>query len=205
MAGETVGTRAPGRWSVFWIAVWLAVALIIAKAVAPKESFEVIAQTRSEYLRNLAVLVHQDLMYAVGLGVVGAALLFLSRRRQRLGTVAWISMLLVGVVSVIFAVASVPLFRYLGTPLTYPMLHVAGGLCGRFSNGRAAGRSLCETASGCDASRATAERDRGRARIGVVQISESLREQIRYDAPARARGVPQPGVHERLLASRHDG
>jgi hypothetical protein len=35
-------------------------------------------------------------------------------------------MVLLGAVSVVYAVASVPLFRYLGTPLTYPMLHVAG-------------------------------------------------------------------------------
>src|SRR6184192_2573710 len=121
MAGEAVEPRASGHLTMFWIALWLAVALVGAKAAAPKESFEVVAQTRGEFLHNLAVLVHQDLAFAVGMGLVGAALLFLSRRRQRLQKVVWVSMLLLGVASVIYAVASVPLFRFLGTPLTYPM------------------------------------------------------------------------------------
>ena len=70
MAGERVEGREGGRAAtMFWIALWLAVALVIAKACAPKESFEVVAQTRDEFVHNLAVLVHQDLMYAAAVPV----------------------------------------------------------------------------------------------------------------------------------------
>src|SRR4051812_5844986 len=73
----------------FWIALWLAVALIVCKAAAPKESFEVVAQTSAEKVRYLVVMTHEDLLYAAGVGVVGALLLFLARRRKRAAAAVW--------------------------------------------------------------------------------------------------------------------
>ena len=116
----------PSLAGAFWISLWLAAALVICKAAAPKDSFEVVAKTGAEKVHYLLVMVHQDLMYAVGVGLLGTSLLFLARRRKRAADAIWIGLLLLGVVSVAYAVASVPLFRFLGTPLTYPMLHVAG-------------------------------------------------------------------------------
>jgi arylsulfatase A-like enzyme len=120
--------RLPGASAAFWVALWLAVALVACKAASPKDSFEVVAQTSAEKLRYLQVMTHQDLLYAAGLGVVGAAALFLARRHKRAASAGWATLILLGAASVLYGVASVPLFRYLGTPLTYPMLHVAGNV-----------------------------------------------------------------------------
>src|SRR5439155_676983 len=49
--------------------------------------------------------------------------------RQGLATrthIDWVAMLILGAASVVYAVANIRIFEFLGTPLTYPLLHVAG-------------------------------------------------------------------------------
>src|SRR5262249_7939255 len=46
--------------------------------------------------------------------------------RKRARRLAWAILFAWCIASVIFAVASIPIFHFLGSPLTYPLIHVAG-------------------------------------------------------------------------------
>jgi len=79
-----------------------------------------------EYLRDLTVITSDDLLFAFLVGVSAQFALWATACRPRIERTVWCVLLLLCVVSVIYAVVSVQVFRYLQSPLTYPLLYLAG-------------------------------------------------------------------------------
>jgi arylsulfatase A-like enzyme len=111
---------------VFWPCFWLAVVLCAAKSFHGGDPSSEEIETFRGRLVNLAIFVHQDLIVVLVFGFVWSALIWLSRRRERMARMIWWGGLLLCAASALYAVVSVPIFEQLGTPLTYPLLHVAG-------------------------------------------------------------------------------
>lgn len=126
MAPEPAGRDRGLALSPLAIGTWLAVPLVGAKVVhwglpgAGEGGLPV-------WLRDVFVSSGQDVAFAAGFALLAAALLSLVRRpaaRRALG----IALLAIGALLVLFAVASVPLFAYLRSPLTWPLVYLAGDL-----------------------------------------------------------------------------
>lgn len=116
---------APARRSALWPCLLLALVLFSAKAVAwslPEPN----PKRLGEYVTDLSVSSHEDLLFALGLFALAETALVLSRRRPRLHAVAWWAFVAAGVASAVYAVASVQIFSYLRSPLTYRLLYLAG-------------------------------------------------------------------------------
>jgi arylsulfatase A-like enzyme len=107
-----------------WPAFWLAVACVGAKLVhwsAPALTLDALRT----YLLDVAVSAHQDVAFAAGLALVGALLLRLTAARPRAQAVVWWLYLAFCLVCVVFAVASVQIFAFLRSPLTFALLYLA--------------------------------------------------------------------------------
>ncbi len=119
--------RAPASSpSAFWLGFWLAAVLAGTKAVdlgLPELSPTSILT----YGRDLTVAVHADVLFAVIVGLVGQGLLH-SARRPWLSSSARLLLVLFCVTSVVYAVASVQIFTYLRSPLTYALIYLAGDI-----------------------------------------------------------------------------
>lgn len=111
-----------------WFALWLMIALVVVKASYPASSYETPPRDSAERIGMLAAMVHEDLAFAAALGLIGQVALWSTKRRPRAQRVTFAGLLMVGAICIAFAVASVPMFHFLGTPLTYPLLHVAGNM-----------------------------------------------------------------------------
>jgi arylsulfatase A-like enzyme len=81
-----------------------------------------------DYVRDLAVSVHADLVFAAGFGLAGAALLRALRPHPRSRRAAGWTLLGLGVFSAAYAVVSIQVFDFLRSPLTYPLLYLAGDM-----------------------------------------------------------------------------
>ena len=81
-----------------------------------------------EYLTDISVSSHQDLLFALASGALFQAALWLSRHRRTLQRSLFALLIVWGVVCVTFAVASIQIFAYLRSPLTYPLLYLAGDM-----------------------------------------------------------------------------
>jgi arylsulfatase A-like enzyme len=113
--------------SPFGPALWLAAALFLAKAAhwsLPEPSLRGLRQ----YLVDVGVSAHQDVLVAVGMGLLAAAALRLAARSPRAQRLVWRAYLAAGVLAVVYAVASVQIFAFLRSPLTYPLLYLAGDM-----------------------------------------------------------------------------
>lgn len=80
------------------------------------------------WLRDVGVSSWQDAAFAAGYTVLAFVLLGLARRRPRLQRAVGLALLALSALCVLYAVASVQLFAYLRSPLTYPLLYLAGDL-----------------------------------------------------------------------------
>jgi arylsulfatase A-like enzyme len=110
-----------------WLGLLLAVALVATKAVHwgwPAGS----VWGWHVWLRDVAVSAHQDVAFAAAFGVVAAVLLRVARRWPRIERAFGFGLLALGAFSVLYAVASVQIFSFLRSPLTYPLLYLAGDL-----------------------------------------------------------------------------
>jgi arylsulfatase A-like enzyme len=114
------------RRSAFWPTVWLALALGLAKA-AHWSIPEPTAKRLGEYATDLGVSAYQDVLFAIGFGLLGAAALRLVRGSRAERFVWWIFLALAAF-CVFYAVASVQIFAFLRSPLTYALLYVAGDM-----------------------------------------------------------------------------
>jgi arylsulfatase A-like enzyme len=121
------GARRQGV-SAAWPAVGLAVALVATKAAhwtRPGLSLEAL-QT---WGRDLLASSGSDLLFAVGFFLAGETLLFLLRRWvPRAAPWGYRGIVGCGVICVVYAVASVEIFAFLRSPLTYPLLYLAGDM-----------------------------------------------------------------------------
>ena len=113
--------------SPFWPTLWLALALVLAKA-AHWALPEPTARRLSEYVTDVGVSAHQDVLFAVGFGLVWWLALRTSRGSPRAERYVWRTFLALAAFSVLYAVASVQIFVFLRSPLTYPLLYVAGDM-----------------------------------------------------------------------------
>jgi arylsulfatase A-like enzyme len=113
--------------SFFWPALWLGVGLVAAKAAhwsLPGPSFKRLR----EYALDLWVSAHADLAFALAFGALAAAALRLGEGRPRAQRCLYLALLGLGAACVAYAVASARIFEYLRSPLTYPLLYLAGDL-----------------------------------------------------------------------------
>jgi arylsulfatase A-like enzyme len=105
------------------MALWLAAAKIIPWG-APEADWSGLG----EWLADLAVITHQDLLFAFWTGLAFQGPLWLARRRPRLRRALFATLLGWAAACVTYAVVSVKIFAYLRSPLTYPLLYLAGDL-----------------------------------------------------------------------------
>ena len=126
-SGSSTDARA-GAHSTFWLCLWLAGALAVTKAVHLGLPSEWSPSDLIDYGCNLAIVAHADALYALGVGCVGQLLLGLIARRPKIRRAIRAMLVATCVVSVLYAIASVRVFEYLRTPLTYPLIYLAGDM-----------------------------------------------------------------------------
>lgn len=120
----------PGRGfspSPLALGTWLAVPLVGAKAFhfgRPGAGEGGLAV----WLRDVGVASWQDVAFSAGFALLAALLLGLARRRPALRRAGGAALVALSALLVLWAVASVQLFAYLRSPLTYPLLYLAGDL-----------------------------------------------------------------------------
>ncbi|MBI3462723.1 MAG: LTA synthase family protein, partial [Planctomycetes bacterium] len=124
---RATGVPDHGR-STFWLCFWLATALALTKAVYLGPPPEWSWAGMIDYGSDAAIISHADVLYAVGIGLVGQTALCLSARRAQIERLVWYGLVLFCVVSVVYAIVSVQIFAYLRTPLTYPLIYLAGDM-----------------------------------------------------------------------------
>src|SRR5690349_2944647 len=98
---------------VLWLSVWLAVVLVAVKAVHlgwPTWSLAAL----TEYQRALAIAVHQDLLFVIGLGLSGQALLWMTRRLPRLHKTVWLGLVGLFAFCAFFGIFSHFIFKFVG-------------------------------------------------------------------------------------------
>ncbi len=113
--------------SAFWPTVWLALSLVQAKAVHWSLP-ELTARRLREYSIDLGVSAHQDVLFAVAVGLLAQLALRTTARAPRARRLVWLGFLGFGALSVLYAVASIQIFAFLRSPLTYALLYVAGDM-----------------------------------------------------------------------------
>ncbi|HET9317373.1 MAG TPA: sulfatase [Vicinamibacteria bacterium] len=107
------------------LAACLAVPLVAAKAVHWGRPG---SYGWGAWLRDLAVSAHQDVAFAAGFGLVAAVCLHLLGRWPRAQARVGAAFVAVGAGFVLYAVASVQVFAFLRSPLTYALLYLAGDM-----------------------------------------------------------------------------
>ncbi len=125
----------PPRRSAFWMTLLLIVALVGCKAadmwtldppLMPSGWWKVGAPALNpliSFLAKVALISHEDVLYAIGLGIAAQVLLWLTWPLPRLQRALWIFLLVIFTINALFGLASVKLFEYLHQPLTWPMLY----------------------------------------------------------------------------------
>ena len=116
-----------GEPSAFWPTVWLALSLVLAKAVHWSLP-ELTARRILEYATDLGVSAHQDVLFAIAVGLLAQLTLRLTAPVPRVQRLVWRGFLSFGALCVLYAVASIQIFAFLRSPLTYPLLYVAGDM-----------------------------------------------------------------------------
>jgi hypothetical protein len=103
-------------------------AFVLAAALLPPL---VLAQTAhwerpAVYWRDVLVAAHADVAFALGFGLVAWALLRPARSRPRLARRLGLGLTALGAFAALYAAVSMHVFAYLRSPLTYPLLYLAG-------------------------------------------------------------------------------
>lgn len=112
------------RRSAAWPAFWLGVASVGAK-LAHWSAPELTLQALLSYIVDVGVSAHQDVAFAAAVALVGAAWLRALERAPRAQRAVWAVYLAFCLVCVIFSVASVQIFAFLRSPLTYALVYLA--------------------------------------------------------------------------------
>lgn len=107
------------------LSFWLAAVLIASKAVhwgVPEPNWI----SLRDYAKDLPVSVHADLVFAAAYGLLALLVLKATRKHPRAQRATGIVLLVGGALCCLFAVASIQIFDFLRSPLTYPLLYLAG-------------------------------------------------------------------------------
>ncbi len=107
------------------LALWLAVPLVGAKVVHwswPGTAWG----DWPGWLKDVGVSAHADVAFSAAFGLAAFVLLRLTRRWPRLRAGVGAGLFALSTFSVFYAVASVQIFAFLRSPLTYPLLYLAG-------------------------------------------------------------------------------
>src|SRR5262249_42890053 len=123
---EPTADRGP-ELSALALGSWLAVALVAAKAVhwgIPDLTWVALR----DYAVDLPVRVHADLVFAAVFGLLARLVLGATRNRPRVHRRAAVTLLAAGAFFSFYAVAGVQIFAFLRSPLTYPLLYLAGDM-----------------------------------------------------------------------------
>jgi lipoteichoic acid synthase len=137
-----------GATSALWPAFWLAVALVGAKGThwgwphSPEYPL-------TDWLRDWMIGAYQDVLFAVGFGVVSALALRSVSRWRGLGVHVYRVVVAAGAFCAFYAVVAVKAFDFLRSPLTYPLLYLAGGLRDMRSSIQGEGNPLAFAAMAC--------------------------------------------------------
>jgi len=114
------------RSSTFWPTVLMAIILAGCKVEHFGLPQHVYRTYLSDYATNLAIAIHQDLVYALVLGLIGQGVLLLVRRWPRVQSSLWIGFVFFCLINVLYGIISVQVFWFLRMPLTYPLIYLAG-------------------------------------------------------------------------------
>jgi len=105
----------------------MGVALFLAKAV--QWSLPELTRKRfEEYATDLLVCSYSDLIFTLGVFAVCWTLLRVTGQHGRLARVLHELLVGFGAVCVLYAIASIQVFAFLRSPLTYPLLYLAGDM-----------------------------------------------------------------------------
>ncbi len=111
----------------FWFCYWLCVISAICKGVTLQLFCE---PTPGPFGRwhDFLIAWRPDVKFIATVGLVFQGLLILTRRWRVVRGVIWVGFLALATSSAFYAIASVWIFSYLRTPLTYPLLSMAGDM-----------------------------------------------------------------------------
>ena len=112
--------------STFFLAFYLALVLIGCKAVNVTPTEDWSRPEVNRFVYDLAVISAGDVLLVLVFGMVGQTALSVAARRSGVQAFVWHTLWLLAVIIVVYGVASVRVFQYLRTPLTYPLLYLAG-------------------------------------------------------------------------------
>lgn len=117
--------------SVFWPTVWLAVALVAIKASYVSLAVFWDWARPSDYLswlfvRWVAGAAQADLLFALGLGAIAGAIVWVLRGRPVAGRFVARGFVVIGIIGIWYAVISREFFAYAAAPLTYQLLALGG-------------------------------------------------------------------------------
>ena len=113
--------------SSFWPALWMAVVMFFAKA-SHWSMPELTPKRLGEYVTDLSVSVHADVLFCVLVGLLGQLALHVVRNRPRLSFLVYAVYFVFCLGSVIYAIASVQIFAFLRSPLTYALVYLADNM-----------------------------------------------------------------------------
>src|SRR5688572_6701248 len=122
---EPARAREGLRGGVFWPAVLLAVILVAAKG---QNLHRFKGAEARQWWGDLAAVSATDVLFTAAWAALGAGIMWGLRRRVRVRGWAFAAWMSLSAVFAIFGVASVQVYEFLRTPLTYPLLYIANDL-----------------------------------------------------------------------------
>src|SRR5690348_9556890 len=110
--------------STFWYGFWLAAVLMTCKWLAWRP-LNYLRWASKHPFSDASIVTSNDLLFALFAALAFQAVLYLARRRPRLGRFVWGTWLLFCIVSVLYAIISIPIFVELRAPLTYSLVSLS--------------------------------------------------------------------------------
>ena len=123
---QDAGLRNVAARRLLWAAVWLALLLIAIKAYHLGVPHVRVAVDLEAYLRSLAAISYEDVLFATVIWIVARAALVPLGSRPHAARAVSIVFVVVAAISCAYALASVIVFGVFGGFVTYPLLALVG-------------------------------------------------------------------------------
>ncbi len=114
--------------AIFWYAFWLAASMIACKSVLLGMPSEISVARILDWVQQLGVMSHADVFFASCVGLMGLTVVRARALGQKKGIVPAGIFAIICLSSEFYSIISVQIFAYLRTPLTYPLIYLAGDL-----------------------------------------------------------------------------